>query len=104
MPSPFLPHPEVLKARTPTQTQCHLPALRQGGQGSPSQAPEEGGVEEGREERERQMEKEGQSLRLLTEWLGGVVIYPDHNVGRGQFVTPGGSQEEKRWFPEEGLY
>ena len=50
------------------------------------------------------MEKEGQSLRLLTEWLGGVVIYPDHNVGRGQFVTPGGSQEEKRWFPEEGLY
>ena len=98
-PSPFLPHQEVLKARTPTQTQCHLPALRRRGQGSPPQTPEEGGAEESREERERQMESEGQSPRLQMEWLGGVGIYSDHKVGRGQFVSPRGSQEEKCWFP-----
>lgn len=88
VPSPFLPHQEVLKARTPTQTQCHLPALRRRGQGSPPQTPEEGGAEEGREERERQMESEGQSPRLQMEWLGEVVIYSDHKVGRGQLVSP----------------
>ena len=54
---------------------------------------------EGREERERQMESEGQSPRLQMEWLGGVGIYSDHKVGRGPFVSPRGSQEEKCWFP-----
>lgn len=53
MPSPFLPRPEVLKARTPDADTC----LRQGGRGSARQSPEEGGAEEGREETERQVEE-----------------------------------------------
>lgn len=44
------------------------------------------------------MESEGQSPRLQMEWLGEVVIYSDHKVGRGQFVSPRDSQEEKWWI------
>lgn len=45
------------------------------------------------------MESEGQSPRLQMEWLGQVVIYSDHKVGRGQFVSPRDSSEEECWFP-----
>lgn len=44
------------------------------------------------------MESEGQSPRLQMEWLGEVVIYSDHKVRRGQFVSPRDSQEEKWWI------
>lgn len=54
--------------------------------------------EEGREERERQMEIDGKLLRQLTEWLGRVGTVPEHKIGRGQFVTPRGLLRGKGLF------
>lgn len=51
------------------------------------------------------MEAEGQPPRLLMGWLGRVVVYPDHNVGSGQFATLEGAPRRKSaGSQEEGLY